>query len=202
MKFSKYNSFQEQQFRFPFQKLIYSEWKKNHWWWWHLLKKSLHFQIRINKLLKKKTRISKPWWSKKLFRLEFPFVASPCKMNQINFVWLLGFSFLLLYNIIIYPIMRQRLSNITSGSHSLPYSGQKNFGMLQSDRNNLYHFSNHFKIWFCIWILLFRHSDHCYCLYCIWIWIYRRPSLYAVFLSAISSICNPEMAFFWNLSSN
>ncbi len=31
---------------------------------------------------------------------------------------------------------------------------------------------------------------------------YRRPSLYAVFLSAISSICNPEMTFFWNLSSN
>jgi hypothetical protein len=28
------------------------------------------------------------------------------------------------------------------------------------------------------------------------------PSLYAVFLSAISRICDPEMTFFWNLSSN
>jgi len=32
--------------------------------------------------------------------------------------------------------------------------------------------------------------------------IYRRPSLYAVFLFAISRICDWKMAFFWNLSSN
>jgi hypothetical protein len=31
---------------------------------------------------------------------------------------------------------------------------------------------------------------------------YWRPSLYVVFLSAIARICDPEMAFFWNLSSN
>ncbi len=31
---------------------------------------------------------------------------------------------------------------------------------------------------------------------------YRQPLLYAVFLSAISRICDPEMTFFWNLSSN
>ena len=31
---------------------------------------------------------------------------------------------------------------------------------------------------------------------------YRWPSLYAVFLSAISRICDWELAIFWNLSSN
>jgi hypothetical protein len=33
-------------------------------------------------------------------------------------------------------------------------------------------------------------------------WKYKGPSLYAVFLSAISCICDWKMAFFWNLSSN
>ncbi len=31
---------------------------------------------------------------------------------------------------------------------------------------------------------------------------YRQPSLYSVSLSAILRICNPEMAFYWNLSSD
>jgi hypothetical protein len=32
--------------------------------------------------------------------------------------------------------------------------------------------------------------------------MYRRPSLNAIFLSEILCMCNPKMAFFWNLSSN